>query len=340
MTAPPRIALALRTAQSQLDVLARRLRVHPALLAGGIVFLIFLILAVAVGLPAQRSRSRQSLQRALAQSPRPSTPTARADWHLPEPTKVAAAAASPSPAAPASPIAPASTAAGTLSTLSSVLVLLPALPPSTAPEAPAYQVAVEVPPAQAGEPYQLVGVTTESAGTASLAASIPRTMAPYVSQGQPARLRYAFDIQVPTSGAYVLTASLAGNASSSMRVQLDGRADTLLQLKRTWNAIWAPNAPAAVGSAGLALGKGRHRLDVWVDTTATLADKSAPVVDLYMKSASADVPTALVPLWPVPVATHAHASAAKVRPPVPNPSPSTSAPRVTVTATRAGGSHG
>ena len=335
MTVLPRIAPALRAAQSQLDVLARRLRVHPALLAGGIVFLIFLILAVAVGLPAQRSRSRQSLQRALAQSPRPSTPTARADWHLPEPTKVAAA--SPSPAAPASPIAPASTAAGRLS---SVLVLLPALPPSTAPEVPAYQVAVEVPPAQAGEPYQQVGVTTEPAATASFAASIPRTMAAYVAQGQPARLRYEFDIQVPTTGAYVLTASLAGNASSSMRVQLDGRADTLLQLKRTWNAIWAPNAPAAVGSAGLALGKGRHRLDVWVDTTATLADKSAPVVDLYMKSASADVPTALVPLWPVPVATHAHASAAKVRPPVPNPSPSTSAPRVTVTATRAGGSHG
>ena len=131
-----------------------------------------------------------------------------------------------------------------------------------------------------------------------MAAVIPHQLSPYITAGAPTRLAYSMYFQAPQAGQYLLAMRLAGKASASVSATLDGRADTLLAASRDFNPYWPDKSPAQASSATVNLAAGLHRLDVTVDCKATQTADNAATVDLYIKPATAAMPSAMAPLWP------------------------------------------
>ncbi len=264
-------------ARARLDALAQRLGVEPFVIYIGLAFLIIFVLAF-IMMPSQ-STPHPVAPAHLAAASLPKPPAAKA------PTTVAAAPA-PAPA-------------------SLMQAKLPALilSPNQVIESGAWQLRVEAVQAVQGQdpatlPAQLIGTIIQSSPSASFSGAIPSSIAPFITQGQPARLAYNFDFDAPASGSYLLTAVLGGKASGEVRLTLDDRADTQVSLVRKYNAIWTPNAPAVTASSTVNLSAGLHIIKAVLDTTATTDTSAAPVLDFYIKPQSASLPMAMVPMWP------------------------------------------
>ncbi|OYV29926.1 MAG: hypothetical protein B7Z83_12355 [Thiomonas sp. 20-64-5] len=216
----------------------------------------------------------------------------------PAPVAQQAPAVTPVQPQPAAASAPAPAPAG------AVQAVLPAIAASSMPvKSGTWQLTVQTVVAGPGQDPttlagQTVGTVINSSPTASFSGAVPTSMANFVTAGKPVRLAYSFDFNAPATGSYLITANLAGNASASVRVMLDGRADALMTLKRAYNHLWSPDAPAQASSASVTLAAGFHSIEAVLDTTAATSATHAPTLDFYIKPATAPMPSAMVPLWP------------------------------------------
>ncbi len=274
--------------RAKLDPIAERFGVSANLLYAAAAFLILLGVAVVSGLlsghptPAQLEAARP----VAVPSPQPAPTVQQAQEPAPMQTQPAtASAATTAPAAP-------------------LQVELPALTTPASPmKSGAWQLTVQTIAAAPVQdpttlPGQTVGTVVKSSPTASFSGAVPDAMAAFVTAGKPVRLTYSFNFNAPTTGSYLLTTNLSGNASAAVRVMLDGRADALVTLKRNFNALWAADAPAQAGSASVTLAAGMHSVEAVLDTTAATQAAHAPTLDFYIKPATAPMPAAMVPLWP------------------------------------------
>ncbi|MDA8260847.1 MAG: hypothetical protein M0Z99_35305 [Betaproteobacteria bacterium] len=291
---------AIRTAvAARIDPIAEHLHVSPRLLLAALAFATLLALAGLHSLFSLFSSSPHE----QAQAPAPA-PVAAPAVAPPKPalarTRQASAAtpAQPQPAQPATASTPAAAPAGAMQ------AELPALPSPASPmKSGAWQLTVQTVAAAPGQdptmlPGQVVGTVVKASPTASFSGAVPAPMAPFVTAGRPVRLTYAFNFQAPTTGNYLITVNLSGNASAAARTLLDGRADSLVSLKRAYNALWAADAPAQAGSASVTLAAGLHSIEAVLDTTAVTQAAHAPTLDFYIKPQAAAMPSAMVPLWP------------------------------------------
>ncbi|OIQ93540.1 hypothetical protein GALL_245000 [mine drainage metagenome] len=288
---------AIRTAVAErIDPVAEHLGVSPRLLLSVMAFVILLALA---GLHSLFSLFSSSPPES-AQAPAPAPVTAPAV----SPPKLA-----PTPVRQASAVQPAQPQPAIASTPAAAPAVplqaeLPALPSPASPmKSGAWQLTVQTVAAAPGQdpttlPGQVVGTVVKASPTASFSGAVPDSMAAFVTAGKPVRLTYTFNFEAPTTGAYLITVNLSGNASAAARVLLDGRADSLVSLKRAYNALWAADAPAQAGSASVTLAAGLHSIEVVLDTTAATQAAHAPTVDLYIKPQAAAMPAAMVPMWP------------------------------------------
>ena len=284
---------------ARIDPVAEHLGVSPRLLLSGLAFVILLALAGLNSIVSLFSSSPP--EPAPAPAPAPiATPAVAPPKPAPTPVRQASAVqpAQPQPAQQVAASAPAAAPAGAMQ------AELPALPaPSTPMKSGAWQLTVQTVTAAPGQdpttlPGQVVGTMVKSSPTASFSGAVPDAMAPFITAGKPVRLIYSFDFTAPASGAYLIAANLAGNASAAVRVLLDGRADSLVSLKRNYNALWAADAPAQAGSASVMLAAGLHSIEAVLDATAATQAAHAPTIDLYIKPATAPMPAAMVPMWP------------------------------------------
>ena len=264
----------INTARARLDAFAQRVGVEPFIIYLALGFLVALVLALLI-VPSQSTPHPAAPVPLAAASPPATTP----------PANVAAA-----PASAPSALMQAEIPALTLS-------------PNQAIESGAWQLRVESVQAAQGQdpaslPAQLLGTILQSSPSASFSGAIPSSIAPFITPGQPARLAYNFDFDVPTSGSYLLTTVLGGKASGEVRLTLDDRADTQVSLARKYNAIWTPNAPPVAASSTVNLAAGLHTIKAVLDTTATTDASAAPVLDFYIKPQAASLPKAMVPMWP------------------------------------------
>uniref|UniRef100_E6PNK4 Uncharacterized protein n=1 Tax=mine drainage metagenome TaxID=410659 RepID=E6PNK4_9ZZZZ len=264
----------ISSARARLDALAQRVGVEPFIIYLALAFLIIFVLAF-IMMPSQSA---------------------------PHPAAPAPLAAASAPKQPATATTAAVAAAAPASLMQAELPAL-TLSPNQVIESGAWQLRVESVQAVQGQdpaslPAQLIGTIVQSALSASFSGAIPSSIAPFITPGQPARLAYNFDFDVPTSGSYLLTAVLGGKASGEVRLTLDDRADTQSSLTRKYNSIWTPNAPPVTVSSTVNLSAGLHTIEAILDTTATTDASTAPVLDFYIKSQSASLPEAMVPMWP------------------------------------------
>jgi hypothetical protein len=196
---------------------------------------------------------------------------------------------------------------------------LPALPaPAALMKSGAWQLTVQTVAAAPGQdptmlPGQVVGTVVKASPTASFSGAVPGAMAAFITAGKPVRMAYSFDFTAPETGAYLIAVNLSGNASAAARVMLDGRADSLVSLKRNFNALWAATSPAQAGSASVMLAAGLHSIEAVLDTTAATQAAHAPTIDFYIKPATAPMPAAMVPMWPASSSPAAPASAPAAR---------------------------
>ncbi len=268
--------------RAKLDPIAERFGVSPKLFYAAAVFFVLLAVAMLRGmLSGQPTPAQLEAARPVTVAPPPPAPIAQQ-----APTT-----------APAQPTAsPATTAA-----ISPVQAELPAI--SAAPmKSGAWQLTVQTVAAAQGQdptalPGQTVGTVIKSSPTASFSCAVPDSMAPFITAGKPVRLIYHFNFTAPTTGTYLLTVNLAGNASAAVRVLLDDRADPLMTLKRNYNALWSPDSPPQAVSASATLAAGLHSVEAVIDTTAATQAAHAATLDLYIKPATAPMPAAMVPLW-------------------------------------------
>jgi hypothetical protein len=288
---------AIRTAvAARIDPIAEHLHVSPRLLLAALAFATLLALAGLHSIVSLFSSSPPE----SAQAPAPAPVTAPAvSPPKPAPTRVRqASAATPAQPQPATASTPAAAPAGAMQ------AELPALPSPASPmKSGAWQLTVQTVAAAPGQdpttlPGQTIGTMLKNSPTASFSGAVPDAMASFITVGKPVRLVYAFNFNAPTTGAYLITVNLSGNASAAARVLLDGRADTLVALKRNYNALWAADAPAQASSASVTLAAGIHSIEAVLDTTAATQAAHAPTLDFYIKPASAPMPAAMVPMWP------------------------------------------
>ncbi|SCC95097.1 conserved hypothetical protein [Thiomonas sp. X19] len=270
----------ISAARARLDAFAQRVGVEPFIIYLALAFLVVFVLA-AIIVPSQ-SAPHPAAPAPLAAASPPKQPVASSTT---APAKVAAVPAS----------SPASLMQAELPALT--------LSPNQVIESGAWQLRVESVQAVQGQdpaslPAQLIGTIIQSSPSASFSGAIPSSIAPFITPGQPARLAYNFDFDVPTSGSYLLTAVLGGKASGEVRLTLDDRADTQVSLARKYNAIWTPNAPPVTASSTVNLAAGLHTIEAILDTKATTDGGAAPVLDFYIKPQAASLPTAMVPMWP------------------------------------------
>ncbi|OZB58969.1 MAG: hypothetical protein B7X31_13135 [Thiomonas sp. 13-66-29] len=280
---------AIRTAvAARIDPITERFGVSPKLFYALAAFGVLLVIAVLRGLlSGQPTPAQLEAARPVAMMP-------------PQPAPVAqqAPAVTPVQPQPAAASAPAAAPAG------AVQAVLPAVAASSMPmKSGTWQLTVQTVAAVQGQdpttlPGQVVGTVVKASPTASFSGAVPDSMAAFVTAGKPVRLTYTFNFEAPTTGAYLITVNLSGNASAAARVLLDGRADPLVSLKRAYNALWAADAPAQAGSASVVLAAGLHSIEAVLDTTAATQAAHAPTVDFYIKPATAPMPAAMVPMWP------------------------------------------
>ncbi len=269
--------------RAKLDPIAERFGVSPKLFYAAAAFLVLLAIAMLRGmLSGQPTPAQPEAARPEAVAPPPPAPIAQqAPTNAPAQTT-----ASPSTTAP----------------ISAVQAELPAIAASAPMKPGAWQLTVQTVAAAQGQdptalPGQTVGTLVKSSPTASFSCAVPDSMAPFITEGKPVRLLYHFNFTAPTTGGYLLTANLAGNASASVRVMLDGRADSIVTLKRNFNPLWSADAPAQAGSASVMLADGLHSIEAVIDTTAATQAAHAATLDFYIKPATAAMPAAMVPLW-------------------------------------------
>lgn len=274
--------------RAKLDPIAERFGVSPKLLYAAAAFILLLALALISGLlSGQPTPAQLEAARPVAVAPSPPAPVAQQ-----------APAVTPVQPQPAAASAPAPAPAG------AVQAVLPAIAASSMPvKSGTWQLTVQTVVAGPGQdpttlPGQTVGTLMKSNPTASFSGAVPASMAAFVTAGKPVRLIYSFNFTAPVTGSYLLTANLAGNASASVRVMLDGRADALVSLKRNYNALWSADAPAQASSASVTLAAGVHSIEAVLDTTAATQAADAATLDFYIKPATAPMPAAMVPLWP------------------------------------------
>lgn len=279
-------------AAERINPIAERIGVSPKLLYAAAAFLILLIVAVLSGLLSGHPTPAQIEAASRAITP-PSQPAPTVQ-RTPAPAPIASQPVATNAPAAATPAAPAGV----------MQPELPALPTPAAPmQSGAWQLTVQTVAAAPGQdpttlPGQTVGAVVKSSPTASFSGAVPDSMANFVTAGKPVRMVYSFNFNAPATGSYLITANLAGNASASARVMLDGRADALMALKRNYNHLWSPDAPAQASSASVTLAAGLHSIEAVLDTTAATSAAHAPTLDLYIKPATAPMPSAMVPLWP------------------------------------------
>ncbi|CAZ88722.1 hypothetical protein [Thiomonas arsenitoxydans] len=274
-------------AVERINPIAERFGVSPRLLYAGGAFILLLAVALISGLLAGHPTPAQieSAHRVITPPPQPAPAVLRTP--------------APAPVQPQSAVTSATTTAPT----APLQVELPALPaPASQMKSGAWQLTVQtVAAAQGQDPTtlagQTVGTVINSSPTASFSGAVPTSMANFVTAGKPVRLAYSFDFNAPATGSYLITANLAGNASATARVMLDGRADPLFSLKRNFNALWSADAPAQVGSASVTLAAGLHSIESVLDTTAATQAAHAPTLDFYIKPQAAAMPSAMVPQW-------------------------------------------
>jgi hypothetical protein len=276
----------------QFQAVADRFGIPLTLVLAGAGFFALLILALLIGL-ANSGTHRTPLQQ--TNSPRVQAQAG------PVGTAPAVAGKPSSAPTPANVNAAPPAASQALPGLALASALLPSLPAPPGTLQSAWQVQAFTLPAQgqATAPPTLLGAVTQQGATASMAAVIPVQLASYITAGTPARLTYSLYFQAARAGQYLLAVRLAGKASASLSAALDSRADTLLDVSRAFNPYWPDKSPAQASSATVNLAAGLHRLDITVDCKATQAPDQAATVDLYIKSATAAMPSAMVPLWPV-----------------------------------------
>ncbi|MDE2268797.1 MAG: hypothetical protein KGL33_07270 [Betaproteobacteria bacterium] len=298
-------------AAERIDPIAEHLHVSPRLLLAGLAFILLLALA---GLHSLFSLFASPAPES-AQAPAPA-PVAAPEVSRPKPVPVPtrqASAAQPAQPQPATASTPATAPAGAMQ------AELPALPaPAALMKSGAWQLTVQTVAAAPGQdpttlPGQTIGTMLKNSPTASFSGAVPDAMASFITVGKPVRLVYAFNFNAPTTGAYLITVNLSGNASAAARVLLDGRADSLVALKRAYNALWAADAPAQAGSASVMLAAGLHSIEAVLDTSAATQPAHAPTLDFYIKPASAPMPAAMVPMWPASSSPAAPASAPATR---------------------------
>lgn len=284
-------------AADRINPIAERFGVSPKLLYAVAAFGVLLIIAVISGLlpdhptPAQIEAAHQ----VIAPSPQPAPAAQRS----PAPAPI-----SPQPVAMSAPAAATPTAPAGL-----MQAELPALPAPASPmKSGAWLLTVQTVAAGQGQdptalPGQTIGTVVKTSPTASFSGAVPDSMAQFVTSGKPVRLMYTFNFTAPAAGSYLLTANLAGNASASARVMLDGRADALMSLKRSYNALWSADAPAQASSVSVTLAAGVHSIEAVLDATAATSSAHAPTLDFYIKPAAAPMPSAMVPVWPASAPT-------------------------------------
>jgi len=276
-------------AAERIDPIAARFGVSPRLFYAGAAFLVLLGIAVLRGLLSPGPTPSQ-IEAARPVAMTPPQPPAAAIQKAP--------AVTPEQPQPVAASAPAAAPAG------AVQAELPAIAASSVPMKPGvWQLTVQTVAAAPGQdptelPGQTIGTMLKNSPTASFSGAIPDSMAPFITMGKPVRLEYRFNFTAPTTGSYLLTFALSGNASASARALLDGRADALMSLKRDYNALWSPDAPPQAGSASVVLAAGLHSIEAVLDTSAATQAAHAPTLDFYIKPASAPMPAAMVPLWP------------------------------------------
>lgn len=283
-------------AAERIDPIAEHLHVSSKLLLAGPAFVILLALAGLHSLFSLFSSSPPE----PAQAPVPASvaaPAVAPPKLLPTPVRPAIAA-TPAQPQPVAASAPAAAPAGAMQ------AELPALAASSAAmKSGAWQLVVQTVSAAPGQdpttlPGQTVATVVKASPTASFADAVPDSMAAFVTAGKPVRLMYTFNFNAPTTGSYLIAVNLAGNASATARVMLDGRADPLVSLKRNFNALWAADAPAQAGSASVTLATGLHSIEAVLDTSAATSAAHSPTLDFYVKPQAAAMPSAMVPLWP------------------------------------------
>jgi hypothetical protein len=273
--------------RAKIDPIAERFGVSPKLFYALAAFGVLLAIAVVSGLLAGHPAPSQleAAHRVIT----PPTQPAPAARRTPAPAPIQS-----QPIATNAPGAPAGL----------MQAELPALPTPAGPlKSGAWQMTVQTVSAAPGQdpttlPGQTVGTVLKNSATASFSGAVPDAMAAFITAGKPVRLIYSFNFTAPVTGSYLLTAGIGGNASASARVMLDGRADALVSLKRAYNHLWSPDAPAQVGSASVTLAAGVHSIEAVLDTTAATQAAHAPTFDFYIKPATAPMPSAMVPLWP------------------------------------------
>lgn len=275
-------------AAERIDPIAERLGVSPKLLYAAAAFIFLFGIAVLRGLlSGQPTPAPLEAARPVAMTP-------------PQPAPAVQQAPVVTPAQPQS----AATSATTIAPVAPMQAELPALPSPARPmKSGTWQLTVQTVAAAPGQdpttlPGQTIGTMLKNSPTASFSGAVPAPMAPFVTAGRPVRLVYAFNFQVPATGNYLITVNLSGNASAAARVLLDGRADSLVSLKRAYNALWAADAPAQAGSASVTLAAGLHSIEAVLDTSAATSAAHAPTLDFYVKPQAAAMPSAMVPLWP------------------------------------------
>jgi hypothetical protein len=273
---------------ARIDPIAERFGVSPKLFYALVAFGVLLAIAVLRGLLAPSPTPAQlEAARPVAMTP-----------PQPAPAVQKAPAVTPVQLQHAAASAPAAAPAG------AVQAVLPAIAASSAQmKSGAWQLTVQTVDAIQGQdpttlPGQTVGTLMRASPTASFPGAVPDSMAPFITMGKPVRLEYRFNFTAPTTGSYLLTSSLSGNASATARVMLDGRADALMSLKRNFNALWSPDSPPQAGSASVVLAAGLHSIEAVLDTTAATQAAHAPTLDFYIKPQAAAMPAAMVPLWP------------------------------------------
>lgn len=275
-------------AAERINPVAERFGVSPKLLYAGAAFALLLVIALLRGLlaPSPTAAQLEAARPAAVTPPQPA------------PIVQKTPAITPPQPQPAAASAPAAAPAGVMQ------AELPALPTPAAPmQSGTWQLTVQTVAAGPGQdptalPGQTVGTVIKTGPTASFSGAVPDSMVPFVTVGKPVRLAYSFNFQAPTTGSYLITVNLSGNASADARVMLDGRADPLVSLKRVFNAIWSPDSAAQAGSASVTLAAGLHSIEAVLDTRAAGQAAHAPTIDLYIKTAAAPMPSAMVPLWP------------------------------------------
>ena len=274
----------------QFQAVADRFGIPLPLVLAATGFVVLLILALLIGLT--RSAGHHTLP------PQTNHPPLQAQAGPVGPAPAVAGKPAPPPT-PATVNAAPPAASQAIAAASLANAMLPALSaPPSALQPGAWQVqAFTLPRGQAAAPT-LLGSATQQGPTASIAAVVPAQLASYITAGTPARLIYSLYFQAPQAGQYLLALRLAGKASASLSASLDGRADALLEASRDYNLYWPDKSPPQASSATVNLASGLHQIVVTVDCKATVTPDQAATLDLYIKSQSAPMPTALVPLWP------------------------------------------